>query len=67
MPVLVISTRQGMTYEVEVRDFHDANREINHFSREYLLKHPSDKIVDATVVAGGNIIARYCNGRLEDF
>ncbi len=67
MPVLVISTRQGMTYEAEVRDFHDANREIDHFGREYLSNHPNDKIVDASVVAGGSIIARYFNGRLEDF
>ena len=67
MPVLVISTRQGATHEVEVRDFHDAEREMNRFNREYLANHPNDRIIDASVVAHGNVIARYHNGRLEDF
>lgn len=67
MPILVISTWQGATHEAEVRDFHDANREIDRFNRQYLANHPNDRIVDASVVAHGNIIARYNNGRLEDF
>ena len=67
MPVLVITTRQGATHEAEVRDFHDANREMNRFCREYLINHPNDKIIDASVVAGGSLLARYRNGRLEDF
>ena len=67
MPVLVISTRQGATHEVEVRDFYDANREIDRFNRQYLANHPNDTIVDMSVVSNGNIIARYFNGRLEDF
>lgn len=67
MPVLIISTRQGATHEVEVRNFHDANREIDRFNRQYLANHPNDAIVDMSVVSHGNIIARYFNGRLEDF
>ncbi len=67
MPVLVISTRQGMTHEAEVRDYRDANHEINRFRREYLLNHPGDLIVDISVVAGGNVIARYRNGEIEEF
>ena len=67
MPVLVITTRQGMRYEAEVRDFHDANHEINHFEREYLLNHPSDRITDASIIDHGNIISRFRNGAIEDF
>lgn len=67
MPVLVVSTNQGATHEVEVRDFHDAECEMNRFGREYLVNHPNDRIIDASVVSHGNIIARYYNGRLEVF
>ena len=67
MPFLVISTQQGITHEVEVRDFHDANCKIDRFSRQYLTNHLNDMITDMNVVSNGNIIARYFNGRLEDF
>lgn len=67
MAVLVISTYHGATHEAEVRDFHDAEREIDRFNRQYLANHPNDRIVDASVVVCGNIIARYNNGKLEDF
>ena len=67
MPVLVISTRQGMRYEAEVRDSHDAEREIGRFQRAYLVNHPNDRIMDASVLARGSILARFHNGRLENF
>jgi hypothetical protein len=67
MVVLVITTNQGKRYEAEVRDHRDANLELVRFSRQYLANHPSDRIVDASVISRGSIIARYHNGRLEDF
>ena len=67
MPVLVISTRRGGRHEAEVRNIHDAEREINLFCRVYLPNHPGDSIIDASVVSRGCVIARYRNGRIEDF
>lgn len=67
MPVLIISTRQGATHEAEVRDIHDAEREIARFERTYLVNHPNDRIIDASVETHLGIIARWRNGRLEDF
>lgn len=67
MAILVISTWQGATHEVEVRDIHDAEREMARFSREYMANHPNDRIVDASVVSRGGIVSRWRDGRLEDF
>ena len=64
---MIISTRQGNTYEAEVCDYRDANREIDHFRREYLLDNPGDIIIDISVVDHGNVIARYRNGGVEEF
>ena len=67
MAVLVISTSMGTTHEAEVRDVHDAEQEIRRFERVYLASHPNDKIIDASVVGRGGVIARWRGGRLEDF
>lgn len=67
MARLIITTRQGITYEAEVRDFHDADREMRYFEREYLANHFGDQIVDASVIAGGSVISRFHGGRSEDF
>ena len=67
MARLIISTRQGQTYEAEVRDIHDANRELGIFSREYLNRCPSDSIVDASVIEHGCIVSRFNGRNLEDF
>ena len=67
MARLIISTRQGVTYEAEVRDFHDAEREMRYFERQYLSNHFNDSIVDASVIAGGSIISRFRGGSFEPF
>ena len=67
MAVLVISTHRGKRYEAEVRDYRDAEREISRFQRLYIANHPNDKIVDASIISRGGVIARCRNGRLEAF
>ncbi len=67
MARLIISTRQGITYEAEVRDIHDAEREMRYFNGAYLSNHPNDVIVDASVIAGGSVISRLRGGSLEGF
>lgn len=67
MARLIISTRRGQTYEAEVRDIHDANREMGIFAREYLNKCPGDSIIDASVIEFGSIISRFNGRQLEDF
>lgn len=67
MAVLVICTNRGVRCEAEVRDARDAEREINYFQRKYLVNHPDDRIINASVILNGNVVARYHNGRLENF
>ena len=67
MATLVISTNQGINHEAEVRDYREANHEMARFNRLYLANHPNDTIINAVVIARGNIISRYHNGSFEAF
>ncbi len=68
MARLIITTRNGVTSESEVRDYREAESEIARFERVYLAQHPRDAISDISVIDHtGSLIARSHNGRLEMF
>ena len=65
---LVITTRQGRTHHVAVRDWREASAELARFVRDYGSNHSGDEIVDASVLDRlGNRVSRYGRGGLEVF